>query len=309
MRAVFYARFGGPDVLKFGDIAEPTPGPDDVLIHVRCSGVNPVDWKVREGYMKGFMPYAFPIIPGFDASGEIAALGANVRGWSIGDRVFAFCGIGSIQWGTAAEYTLAPASALARTPKSLTDRQAAGVPLVALTAYQALFDIGELEAGQQIFVPAASGGVGSFAVGLAKAKGARVVGSCGPDNIDYVRSLGADEVINYRDGDAWAAAKALTPGGYDLVLNTVQGTDPTAAMDALKPGGPLDAALLQARGLRGQMVYVTPNGAQLADIASLIEQGRLKVPDVTAYPLEKCGEAHLASQTHHVRGKLVLDVR
>jgi NADPH:quinone reductase len=314
MRALYYEKFGGPDVLQLGELPQPHPGPGQVLVRVRASGVNPVDWKIREGWLQGLMEARFPVIPGLDVAGEVVAEGTGVSGW-LGKRVMAFSGTAPIQWGTAAEFSVADAAALAPIPAGLDNAQAAILPLASLTAWQALFDIAELKAGQSIFIPGASGGVGSYAVGLAKAHGATVVATAGPSNLDYIKRLGADHVIDYRATEPWAAAKALMPGGYDAAFNTVQGADPAVAVSVLKPGGclvdlntPVPAEVLSAAGVRGQMVYVMPNGDKLARIAALAAAGQLKLPELKVLPLDQGVEAHRLSQAGHVRGKLALAV-
>jgi NADPH:quinone reductase len=311
MKAVFYARFGGAEVMRVGEVEAPVPAPGEVLIRVRAAAINPVDWKIREGFLKNYLPFAFPIIPGWDAAGDIAALGEGVVGWTIGERVMAYARKATIQWGCMAEYVAVPADWLARTPKVLDDRAASAIPLAGLTAWQALVEVGGLAAGQTALITAAAGGVGSFAVPIAKAKGARVIATCSPANADYVRGLGADVVLDYHAAD-WAAQA----GPVDVALDSVGGATLTALMGLVKAGGtlvglndPPDPDQCAARGIRPHRLFATPHGGQLAALLALVDSGQVPVPPVQAFALDDVAAAMTLNQAGHVRGKLVLDVR
>lgn len=315
MKAVYYARFGGAELLKVGDLPAPEPQPGEVLIRVRAAGVNPIDWKLREGHFKAVFPYAFPIIPGWDAAGEVAGVGADVTGFVPGARVMAYCRKPTVQWGCYAEYVTMPAEAVAHTPAGLDDRQAAALPLVGLTAWQALVETARVQPGQSVFINAASGGVGSIAVPLARHLGARVIAVCGPANADYVRQLGAHDVIDYRAADVTAATLALAPEGVDVMLDGVGGEALAAAYPMVRRGGtivalnnPPDPDACAARDITGVRLFSTPNGAQIARVAALVAEGALPVGDLHFMPLEQAAEAQRLSQAGHVRGKIVLDI-
>ena len=192
MKGVCIHTFGGPDVLEFEEMARPEPAADEMLIRIHYAGVNPVDWKIREGYLGKF---PLPAIMGKDFSGTVEALGSDVTDFHIGDDVFGEAAPGS---GTYAEYTIAKSSQVARRPPALDHIRAAALPVAALTAWQALFDTAGLQAGQKVLIHAAAGGVGSLAVQFAKRKGARAIGTASAQHVDFVRELGADEIIDYR---------------------------------------------------------------------------------------------------------------
>lgn len=315
MKAAYYARFGGPDLLNIGELPQPEPGSGEVLIRVRAAGVNPVDWKIRSGLYKSTMPYALPIIPGWDAAGEIAALGEGVTGLAVGSRVVACAQKMPVQWGACAEYVAVPVSALAPTPQGLDDVQAASLPVAGLTAWQALVAFARLEAGQTVLVHAASGGVGSFAVGIAKHFGATVIGTCGPANADYVRGLGADVVLDYHRADLKQAILEVAPDGVDVVLDSVGGETLALSYEVVKPGGVLtslgdhpDPDQVAHKDLSATRIGLRPIGSQLGELAGLIAQGKVPLPEIKTMPLEKIAEAYRLSEAGHVRGKLVLTI-
>ncbi len=315
MKAAYYARFGGPELLNIGDVPQPEPASGEVLIRVRAAGVNPVDWKIRSGMYKSIMPYAFPIIPGWDAAGEIAALGEGVTGHAIGSRVVACAQKLPIQWGACAEYVAVPVAALAHTPQDLDDVQAASLPVAGLTAWQALVGFARLEPGQTVLIHAAAGGVGSWAVGIARQRGATVIGTCSPANADYVRELGADIVLDYRRPDLKQAILSAAPEGVDVVLDGVGGETLALSYAVVKPGGVLaslgdqpDPDQVAHKDLSATRIGLRPIGSQLAELAQLAATGKIALPDITTLPLERIAEAHRLSQAGHVRGKLVLTV-
>ncbi len=315
MKAILCDRFGGSEVMRLAEIETPTPGPGEVLIRVHAAGVNPVDWKIREGGLARLFPCKFPLIPGWDAAGTVAALGDGVTGLSPGERVWSFCRKPDIQWGTYAEYVVMDADGVAPMPACLTFAQACTVPLAALTAWQAMLEVAKLRSGQSVLIHAGAGGVGGFAVPMAKWAGASVVATAKADNHDYVRALGADHVIDYSAEDFVAATRALCPQGVDMAFGTVGGEVLTRSYETVKPGGILvsitdktDRDLAERLGIRCKYVFVKPDAGHLRRLAGLAEQGILKLPEIVEMPLARAAQALDLSRTGHVRGKIVLTI-
>jgi NADPH:quinone reductase-like Zn-dependent oxidoreductase len=279
----------------------PRPNAGEVLIKVRAAGVNPVDWKVA--------PRRVGMVPGVDAAGVIDSLGEGVSGWKIGDQVLGFAR-GS---GSYAEYAVVPVTSLARKPKSMTFEQAAGVPIAAETAYRALHEVGGIKSGQTVLIHGAAGGVGSAAVQIAKAAGARVIGTASPNNHEFLKSLGADEVIDYRTQKFEDVVKNV-----DLVLNTVDRATGERSVGVVKVGGTLvsvvgqqDAmacAVARIRCTRPNRDKGAPNAELLERIVELADAGKFKVIVDTMYPMEETAKAWAKSREGHTRGKLVIQV-
>lgn len=315
MRAVICDAFGGAEVMRLGEIDTPSPGPGEVLIRIHAAGVNPVDWKIREGGLARLFPCKFPLIPGWDAAGTVAALGDGVRGLEMGERVWAFCRKPDIQWGTYAEYVVMSADGVAPMPAALTFAQACTVPLAALTAWQSLLEVAKLRPGQTVLIHAGAGGVGGFAVPIAKWAGATVIATAKEANHAYVRELGADHLIDYSTEDFVAATRALAPEGVDMAFGTVGGEVLARSYQTVKPGGILvsitdktDRELAERLGIRCKYVFVKPDAGHLRRLASLFDQGVLKVPEIVEMPLSRAAEALELSRTGHVRGKIALTV-
>jgi NADPH:quinone reductase-like Zn-dependent oxidoreductase len=315
VRAVAIREFGGRDKLELLDVPEPKVPPDFVKIRVHAAGVNPVDWKIREGRIEPRFPHTFPVVLGWDAAGVVEEVGPGVVEFEPGDEVYAYCRKHFIGEGTYAEYVSVPVTFVARKPTALTFEQAAGVPLAALTAYQALFFSAGLTAGETVLVYAAAGGVGGFAVQLALDAGAEVIGVASERNRDYVLGLGAFEVVDYTRGDVVDAVREFVPGGVDVVVDTVGGDSLTRAVDAVRDGGrivsiiqpPVDD-VFRRRDVTPSYVFVRPDGEQLDEIAEMAENDRLLVELQEVLPLEDAARAHELSEGGHVRGKLVLRV-
>jgi NADPH:quinone reductase-like Zn-dependent oxidoreductase len=308
MRAVRIHRYGGPEVLSYEEAPAPQPAAGEVRVRVHAAGVNPVDWKIREGWLKDRLNHTLPLILGWDISGEVEAVGADVTRFKIGDPVFSRPDIS--RDGAYAQYIAIRESELAFKPRSLDHVHAAGVPLAALTAWQALFDAARLESGQTVLVHAAAGGVGSFAVQLANWIGARVIGTASARNREFVLGLGADEVVDYRSTPFEQAVRDV-----DVVFDTLGGDVQRRSWQVLKPGGVLVSILevpseaeAQTHQARGAYVFVQPNALQLAEIASLIDTGTLFSPVETVLPLTEVRAAHELSQSGHARGKIVLTI-
>jgi NADPH:quinone reductase-like Zn-dependent oxidoreductase len=307
MKAVRIHSYGGPEVLAFEDAPRPIPGAGELLVRVLAAGVNPVDWKIREGLLKDSLQYKFPFIPGWDLSGIVEAAGPAVTLFKTSDEVFSRPDIG--RDGAYAEFTVVDASLLARKPRSIDHIHAAGIPLAAMTAWQALIDAAHLKRGQRVLIHAGAGGVGSFAVQFAKWKGAHVIATCSTANVDFVKELGADEVVDYRQTD-FTHMKHV-----DTVLDTVGGEVQERSWKVIKPFGILVSIVSQpsieiaeSLNLRHAFVRLKPDGALLANIAKLVDTGKIKPTVGTVLPLAEARRAQELSQTGHTRGKIVLAI-
>ncbi len=307
MRAITYSRYGGADVLELSELPTPKVGPDTVLVRVRATSVNPVDWKVREGYLDAIMDATFPVVPGWDVAGVVERVGLDTPELSVGDEVFGYVRKDVVSGGTTAELVAAPVRTLARKPSSWTWEQAAGAPLAGLTALQTI-DRAGVTSGQTVLVHAAAGGVGSMAVQIAVARGARVIGTASERNHEYLRSLGA-EPVTYGEGLA-ERVRALAPDGVDVVLDYIGGEALATTPDVLREGGTVvsvvDAAARDELG--GHYVWVRPDVEGLTELARLADAGQLTVDVAEVYDLADAAKAHEASRTGHVRGKVVITV-
>ncbi|MBF6048605.1 zinc-binding dehydrogenase [Streptomyces sp. NRRL B-1677] len=307
MKAISYRTYGGSEVLEYGERPNPKVGPDSVLVKVKAAAVNPVDWKARAGYLDPALDAVFPVIPGWDVAGVVVRPGADATEFAEGDEVIGYVREDFLSRGTFAEYVAAPVRTLARKPKNLTFEQAAGLPLAGLTAYQALVKALRLWEGETVLIHAASGGVGSMAVQVARHFGARVIGTAGERNHEYLRSLGAEPVL-YGDGLA-ERVRALAPEGVDSVLDLVGGDALTVSPGLLTHGGRLasvaDPAVI---GLGGRYVFVRPDRSDLTALADLAENGKLTVEVAKTFPLERTADAHRLSEEGHTRGKIVVTV-
>jgi NADPH:quinone reductase-like Zn-dependent oxidoreductase len=279
-----------------------------VLVRVHAAGVNPVDWKVRAGYVKDWLKYKLPMIPGWDFSGVVESLGPGVDGWRASAEVYARPDLS--RDGAYADYIAVRESEIAAKPKSLDHVHAAAIPLAGLTAWQALFDAGGLAPGQKVLIHAAAGGVGHFAVQLAKWKGAFVAGTASARNHDFLRQLGVDQPIDYTTVRFEDVAR-----DFDVVLDALAGETRTRSWGVLKKGGILVTILGQpsqedakAHGVRAAGIFVQPNPKQLAEIAALVDSGKLKPHLEAVFPLAEAAQAHELGETNAVRGKIVLRV-
>jgi NADPH:quinone reductase-like Zn-dependent oxidoreductase len=308
MKAVRIHQYGGPDVLRYEDAPRPNPGSGEVLIRVHAAGVNPVDWKVREGHLRQMIRYSLPFIPGWDFSGVVVAASPGLARLKVGDEVYSRPDIA--RNGAYAEYVVVRESEVALKPKSLDHIHAAAIPLAALTAWQALFDAAGLAAGQTVLIHGAAGGVGSFAVQLAKWKGARVIGTASQRNHEFLRALGADQTIDYNTTRFEDVVRDV-----HVVLDMIAGETQERSWKVLKKGGILVSILnppsqekAAAHGVRQAHTFVQPNVTQLVEIANLVDSGKLKPVVETVLPLAEARRAHELSQTGHTRGKIVLAV-
>ena len=310
MKAVRIHRYGGPEVVSYEDSARPEPGPGEVLVRVHAAGVNPVDWKTRAGGGQAEkIGERFPLVLGWDVSGTVEEAGPDAGGFDAGEEVFGLLRFPQ-PGSTFAEYVAAPAAELAAKPQSLSHVEAAAVPLAGLTAWQALFEAGDLQAGQTVLVHAAAGGVGHLAVQLARWKGARVIGTASGANAEFVRSLGA-EPVDYTEVRFEEAVADV-----DVVLVAVDADVLERSFAVLRRGGtlvsirsdpsPEDA---ERHGVRAERILVRPDAAQLREIASVIDGGHARPTVDTELPLVEVGKAFELSESGHTRGKIVLRVR
>ncbi len=307
MRAIAYSRYGHSDVLELVDLPVPKVGPDSVLVAVRAASVNPVDWKVREGHLDGLLDATFPVVPGWDVAGVVERVGLDTPELQVGDEVYGYVRKDWLHGGTFAQYVAAPVRTLARKPASATFEEAAAVPLAGLTAFQTIGRAG-VTAGQTVLVHAAAGGVGQFAVQIAVARGARVIGTASPRNHEHLRALGAQPVA-YGDGLV-AAVRELAPDGVDVVLDYGSDDLVTTTRALLRPGGTV-ASIVDAAArdeLGGHYVWVRPSSEDLTALAELIDAGRVRVDVAEVFDLADAAAAHEASQSQHVRGKVVVRV-
>jgi NADPH:quinone reductase-like Zn-dependent oxidoreductase len=308
VKAIAIEAYGPADRLALRELPDPPVGPDTVLVRVHAAGVNPVDWKVREGHLAGAMPSHFPLVPGWDAAGVVAAAGPAVTGFAVGDEVIGYVRRDDLQYGTYAELVPAPERALADKPVQASWAQAAGLPLAGLTAYQAL-QLVRTGAGDTVLVHGAAGGVGHLAVQLARALGAdRVIGTASEANHDFVRSLGA-EPVSYGDG-LLDRVRSVAPDGVDVALDLFGGDALDVSAELLtRPARLVSTADPEhVARLGGSYVFCKPSTADLSVLAGLVDADRLTVHVERTFPLDQAADAHRLVEAGHVRGKVVLEV-
>lgn len=308
-RAVVINEYGGKEKLAEAKVSLPELGADQVLVKDAATSINPIDWKLREGYLKQMFPWSFPIILGWDVAGEIVEVGQKVKDYHVGDRIFARPE--TTRFGTYADYTIVDTNLLAPLPESIAFTEAAAVPLAGLTALQALFDHGSLKAGEKVLIHAGAGGVGTYAIQLAKNAGAYVITTASPRNHELVKKLGADEVIDYHTTDF---EEVLTD--IDLVFDTMGGEIQKKSFSVLKEHGRLisvlsieDETLAATKQIEAKAIWLRTNGEQLSELAKLMADGKLVSVIGETFPLTRQGvyDAHALSETHHAVGKIVLD--
>lgn len=309
MKTVRFHEYGDPSVLRYEDVEQPAPGAGEVLIRVAATSFNPVDGNIRGGFMQGPIPVVLPHTPGIDVAGTIDTLGEDVDGIAVGDNVVGFLPMDGD--GAAADYVLAPAQALAPAPKSVPLADAAALPLVGLTAWQALFDHGKLTVGQRVLINGAGGAVGGYAVQLAKNAGAHVIATAGPRSSEAVTSAGADEVIDHTT----TSVSAAVTEPVDLALNLAPVTpDELAALLTLvRPGGVLvnttvwmPAPSDEERDVRGIDLFVRSDADQLSQLVALIDRGELRVDVAERVPLADLPALHARAAEGTVHGKVIV---
>ncbi|MGW4197561.1 NADP-dependent oxidoreductase [Streptomyces sp. NPDC005004] len=309
MRAISQDEYGSPEVLKETELPRPEPGPSEILVSVRAAGLNPTDWKHRAHRV--FLD-RLPLVLGWDVSGVVEAVGYGVTLFKPGDEVFGMLpyphGVGS-----HAEYVTGPARAFTHKPASIDHVQAGALPLAALTAWQALVDTARVQPGQRVLVHAAAGGVGHLAVQIAKSLGAHVIGTASAPKHEFLRSLGADEVIDYRSVDFRDAVRDV-----DVVLDPLSGDTRGRSLDVLRPGGvlvsllpgtdPEEGAKAEARGVRVETLLVEADQAGMKAVAELAAAGALRAHIEEVFPLAEAAKAHALGETDRTTGKIVLVV-
>lgn len=315
MRAIAIDRFGGTDTLRVAHLPDPKPRTGEVLVRIVAAGVNPVDWKIREGFLQKAFPHHFPLVPGWEAAGFIEAAGEGARRFARGDAVYAYTRLPEVQHGTYAELIALPESFVARKPAALLFHEAAGVPLAGLTAYQALIRPGDIGPGSTVLVHAAAGGVGHLGVQIAKSTGARVIGTASAVNRAFVERLGVDHVIDYKAGDFRDAVRAIVPEGVTVAFDTVGGEVGRRSLDVVAKGGRLVSVVdrpapeeAEKRGVRAAYHFVEPSGAELDRLSALADEGKLRVHVSSILPLAEAAEAHVKSREGRTRGKIVLAI-
>ncbi len=307
MKASYFRTHGGPEVLEYGDLPDPVPNPGEVLVDIHAASVNAADWKMRANHYA--LKIDMPHIPGRDFSGAVAGLGKGAGDFKVGDAVFGVCEVPSES--AYAEKIAIRQPIIARKPEGLSHVQCAAIALTGLTAVISLEDTLELKAGQTILIQGGAGGVAGFAIALAKHLGARVIATASAANHDYVRSLGADEVIDYRTQDFTRLVS-----GCDAVFDTVGGDVTDKSFAVLRPGGRLAAIAGGATApvsprpdVASMRPLVKRDRPHLDRVASLVAQGIVPLPAIVEYPLSEAAAAHRVSEARHLRGKLVLRVR
>jgi NADPH:quinone reductase-like Zn-dependent oxidoreductase len=317
MKAIVIDSYGGSDRLRLVERPDPSPNPGELLVKVRAAAVNPVDWKIRRGGLKVILRLQFPYIPGGDIAGEVVEIGPGVTRFKPGDSILAFVDLK--RGGGYAELALVQETAVAMKPGSLSFAEAAALPIAGGTALQALRNVGGLGQGGSTLINGGAGGVGHFAVQITKALGASAVATCGPSNVAYVQSLGADRVIDYSREDFTRLADS-----FDVVFDAVAKSSFPVCRHLIKPGGAYVTtlpspgvlfwgAMQSAAGLfgstkRARFLMVQPVGTDLAFLGQLADQGRLRPTLCQTFPLERAREAQDLSETGHARGKIVLEL-
>ena len=305
MKAVRFHEYGGFDVLKYEDVPCPEPQQGEVLIQVHAASVNPFDLALREGWLASMIPLQLPAISGVDVAGIVIATGDGVRDFSVGQDVYGFM---NRYTGAYAEYAVASIETLAPHPETLDYLQAAAIPLAATAAWQALFDVGRLKEGQKLLVHGGAGGVGSFAIQLAKLKTASVLATTTRENFEYVQGLGADEVIDYT-----TTPFEMVAHDVDVVLDLVGGETQQRSWGVLKKGGIMVSLIQQPSqedaakyGVRATLIGAQPSSALLKELAALLDRGQIKVHVDKVFPLEQARQAQELKRNGHVQGKIAL---
>lgn len=308
MKAIVLHKYGGPEALTYEDTARPEPKDDEVLIRVVAASVNPVDVAIRSGKYAQYFHTRLPLIPGMDAAGVIEKAGSKITGLKAGDAVYAFFTLQGE--GGYAEYVVAKENEVARKPSAITYEQAAAVPAVGSTAWQALMDAAHLDAGQTVLIHGGSGGVGHMAIQIAKARGARVIATASTANQDFLKKLGADETIDYTKTKFEDVVKDV-----DVVLDAVGGETLTKSYGVVKKGGIIvtiadepNAKELEAHGIRGVSISAAPKNETFAELTRLIDEKKLNPVVTQVFPLAAAAKAQEQIATRHTRGKIVLRV-
>ncbi|MDR6640373.1 NADP-dependent oxidoreductase [Paenarthrobacter nitroguajacolicus] len=305
MKAITYSEYGNPDVLELTDQPMPKVGPGMVLVKIKATSVNPVDWKIMGGHLDPLMDIQFPAIPGWDVAGVVESVGIDAHKFQPGDEVISYARKDYVHGGSFAEYVALPERVLARKPTTLDWNESAGLPLTGLTAFQVLNRL-DVKSGETLLIHGGSGGVGSLAIQIASARGIRVIATASEKNHEFLRSLGA-EAVTYGDGLA-ERVKAIEPDGVDVVADFAGG-NLEATLAVLRDGGrhaSIADGEVEKRG--GTWMWVTPVGAELQELSELVDQHKLKVEVAETFPLAQAAEAFRLNMEGHTRGKVVVTV-
>jgi len=311
MKAIVINEYGDRSQLKEIEFPTPMPKDNEVLIEIHATSINPIDWKLREGYLQEGVPLPFPIILGWDAAGIVKEVGSKVEKFAVGDRVFTRPPL--TERGTYAEYIAVDEAVVASIPQNISFVEAAAVPLVGLTTWQSLVDFAEIKKGDQVLIHAGAGGVGNVAIQIAKAKGAKVIATGSAKNQDVIKQLGADHVIDYK-------TTKLTDvlSDVDIVFDTVGGEAQEESLDVLKPGGvlvsivqPANEEKAKQKNIKTGVVFMQPDGEELAQIADLMKNGELKplIGEILPFSEEDLRKAHEISESNHAKGKIVIEIK
>jgi NADPH:quinone reductase-like Zn-dependent oxidoreductase len=307
MKAVRIHQFGGSEVLQLEEAPIPSIADDEVLVKVIATSINPVDWKIREGYLKDFLPHKLPLIMGWDVSGIIEKVGASVSGWKQGDAVFSRPDLS--RDGAYAEFTAIRAKEIAKKPKTISFADSASIPLAGITAHEAVIRLGEVKRGQTVLIHAGAGGVGSLAIQIAKERGA-IVHSTGSSSRKYfLQQLGVDQFLDYNHN--WDRYKEF----YDLVLDTVGGETQSKSLPLVQKEGvfvsvtdSIPEEKCKALGIRGEFLFIQPNPKILEDLGNRMESGTLRAVVGEELPLNQIRKAHDLSQSKRSTGKIVIHI-
>jgi 2-desacetyl-2-hydroxyethyl bacteriochlorophyllide A dehydrogenase len=311
MQAVFINQYGSTQVLEYGNIETPSPKPDQLLVKVYASSVNPVDWKIRSGQLQFLTGYNFPLVLGFDIAGEVVEVGESVTRFQPGDKIYAY--LDSLPGGAYAEYAVVSARVACLKPDNMSYEQAGAVPLAATTALQSLRDLGHILPGHQVLINGASGGVGSFAVQIAKGFKAEVTAICSTSNLELVQSLGADRIIDYTVQDFTQDSNT-----YDIIFDAVGKQSFSGCKNSLKPNGiyittlPDPDSVVQSvvtfvlPGKKAKLIVAQSSGQDLAYLKELIEADKMRSVIERTYPLSELAAAHTLSEQGHVAGKIAI---
>lgn len=308
MRAIQIQQYGGTDTLQLVNIDTPAINADDILIEVKASSVNPVDWKIREGYLQEFIPYALPVTLGWDVAGVVTKVGELVSDFKVGDEVFSRPDIS--RNGTYADFIAVKANEALLKSSKLDFAQAAALPLAGITAWQCLVDVGQLQAGQRVLIHAGAGGVGHLAIQIAKAKGAIVVATASTANQALLTQLGADQAVDYSKGPLSEQIEAV-----DLVIDTIGAEVQDNSWALLKKGGMLVSVtqapseeIAKEHGVKSAFVFIEPSSRILGELNALVEADKLRPLIEHRFPLEQIVDAHKQSESGRTRGKIVIEV-
>ena len=312
MKTVHINKYGGKEVVEINDtVSKPQAEAGKIVVEIRAASVNPIDWKIRQGYLAQMMPLQFPATMGGDFSGVVTEVGGGVSGFSVGDEVYGQGGVLLGGSGTFAEYALVPAQNVAQKPKSISHQEAAGLPLAGVSALQALFETIDLKKDQKILIHGGAGGVGSFALQLAKYLGAYVYTTVSTEDVAYVKGLGADEIIDYKSQKFEDIVKDC-----DAVFDTAGGETYARSFHTLKKGGIIvsmveqpNMELMEKYAVRAIYQFTQPTREKLEKLAGLVEQGVVKVHIDKTFPLDEAAEALSYLETGHHQGKVVLEVK